>query len=138
VTRSRNWPAAKRRVLVAHDPIPEAVLIGARIVRYGRYVVFQLAKVAVTPSAVRGHPSADRPAKAAPDMSDASKVSSNPTGEVRPRSHQCPRKPGAEAFTPFGELCAPHPRLLRADAGCLMPPRRAFLAMERAHLGNVG
>ena len=42
-------------------------------------------------SAVRRDPAPDRPAqaKAPPDMSEASKVSSNPTGEVRPRSHKC-------------------------------------------------
>ena len=60
------------------------VKIGARIVRHGRYVVFQLAEVAVPRAAVRRDPAPDRPAAAtvaaAPGMSIASNDRWQPDG----------------------------------------------------------
>jgi hypothetical protein len=93
------------------------VKIGARIVRHGCYVVFQLAEVAIAAGAVRRDPAPDRStqAKATPDMSDASNVSGNPTGEVRPRSHKLATKQARGGFA-----------LPRERACCLMLPMGAF------------
>ena len=67
-------------------------------------------------------------------------------GEQQSPQAKCARDPTNASENPpqrrsprFESSAAPtHPRLLRADAGCLRPPRRAFLAMERRQLGNVG
>ena len=64
------------------------VKIGAKVVRHGRYVVFQLAEVAVPRAAVRGDPGADRPAQAqtAADRSMSTERNElmHAAGEVRP------------------------------------------------------
>ena len=56
------------------------IKIGARIVRHGRYVVFQLAEVAV-PHAVRRDPAPDRPAAAKPAAAPSMRI---PDDIVRP------------------------------------------------------
>jgi hypothetical protein len=64
-------------------------------------------------------------------MSDASNVSSNPTGEVRPRFHECLPTPGAEAFTPSRELCGA-PSAALESRGLFHATTSGILAMEPA------
>ena len=91
------------------------VKIGARIVRHGRYFVFQLAEVAV-PRA----------------------LFADPTGEVRPRSHKLATKQRAVGSPCRGSAATTQPRPLSAFACCLMLPMGAFWPWYRRYLGNVG
>jgi hypothetical protein len=68
-------------------------------------------------------------------MSDASNVSSNPTGEVRPRSHKLATKQARGGFAMPRSAATTHPRPLSAFACCLMLPMEAFWPW---YLGNVG
>ena len=116
------------------------VKIGARIVRHGRYVVFQLAEVAVPRSAVRRDPAPDRPAqaKAAPDMTRGVQGGSNPTGEVRPRSHKCAPNQARSRLALPRERCGAPSAAFTGLRALPHPPNRRILAMERAHLGKFG
>jgi Transposase DDE domain group 1 len=90
------------------------VKIGARIVRHGRYVMFQLAEVAVPRAlfAVRRDPAPDRPAqaKAPPDMSEASKVSSNPRAKCARDPTNAPQTKRGVGWPCRESAASPHPR----------------------------
>ena len=91
-------------------------------------------------SAVRRDPAPDRPAqaKAPPDMSEASKVSSNPTGEVRPRSHKCAPNQARSRLALPRERCGAPSAAFTGLRALPNPPNRRILAMEPSHLGDLG
>jgi hypothetical protein len=113
------------------------VKIGARIVRHGRYRV-PAGRGGGAASAVRRDPAPDRPAqaKAPPDMSEASKVSSNPTGEVRPRSHKCAPNQARSRLALPRERCGAPSAAFTGLRALPNPPNRRILAMEPSPSGE--
>jgi hypothetical protein len=120
--------------LVAHDPAREAGQ-DRRQDRAPR----SLRRVPVgrgggDPIAVRGDPAPDRPAqaKAPPDMRAASKVSSNPTGEVRPRSHKCAPNQARSGLALPRERCGAPTAAFERQCGLPHASNEGILAMESA------
>jgi hypothetical protein len=113
------------------------VKIGARIVRHGRYLVFQLAEVAL-----RRDPASDRPAAriaCAGDMMGGKQVMAAVEGRAMRRSPAepaatgCRRPVGAFPVGPDAQDCVSAPVML-TDLG-----RRSIVdAKDGSHLGNLG
>ena len=89
--------------------------------------------------AVRRDPAPDRPAqaKAAPDMSEASKVSSNPTGEVRRRSHKYVPNQARSGLALPRERCDDPSVAFTGLRGLPDAPNRRILAMQPSPSGGI-
>ena len=136
LTAQRMTSAGKRKPRKARASVMSSVL-GSEVVRITDCRSTQRNRA---PGTVRRHPAPDRStqAKAAPDLSDASNVSSDPTGEVRPRSHKLATKQARDGFASRRSAATTHPRPLSAFACCLRSQMGAFYPWNRRYLGNVG
>jgi hypothetical protein len=86
----------------------------------------------------RRDPAPDRStrARAAPDVSDASNESSNPTGEVRPRFHKLATKLAPGGFAMPRERCDDPSAAVEGFSGLPYPPDGSILAVEATLSGK--